>query len=176
MDLSHSVAYHLYKACNPPGAVVAIDVSDDMVNNNLAGVGQVIAKHDAYSLFAKYGVNLVYRQSDTIRVAEANLLPPFSIYLTTALRVIGYLVANPIAMAKVCKHGSLIGIQLIFNCNHRAQNEGHNGFTDKINTPGTQQNRLLAVAGARADEFKAANSLNNAIHDYHHALTDATLW
>ena len=170
MSLQHTIAHILWVNNGSPTEIVV--VIDAMVGASKVDICQAITKYEFLGIFFDFDIPMSFRSSDVLHVVAFLANPGVEPFVTAANKILTYLVANPNMYSRCCANAPFMPMLLTLNALHRHQNVGHNFFTNKVFEPGTQQNRLLAIAGSNVEAFETFIGERNIGHDGLHLLTD----
>jgi hypothetical protein len=166
LDATISYTYEVFAVAagnaNQPLAQAELDLA-------LPIIGRKIAVYELLSFAHACGVNLVFRNSDTIAM-------PVGLDATVVAmphQVRGLFAASPVARAAILSESRYVALCPVANAIHRHGSEGHNWFTRDTNNRRTIAYRACAVAGADAAGMR--QFMMDCGHDLYHFLTHASL-
>jgi hypothetical protein len=166
--LFDNLKYQFWLVQGKPAAAVAVTEAQCMAFLPIAA--RVIARHRIYNMLHAAEIDIRHRLADAIP------LPPNANHAAEFVaRFADRVMTDEYAKGSIATQGQFILNSLIANGIHRAQNKGHNWFSEKgmdsrKNNPTA---RTLAVAGAEAPNFRLY--MEEAGHDGNHSLSDETL-
>lgn len=141
-------------------------------------LGRLISMFELIRVASASKLSPKYRRSDVVRASVYRTMTKANSAMDRALtladKYFGLYCSDPDIRASCLRESKMVILLPLANAIHRQKSDLHNLRTLDLQKPGTVAHRVMAIAGAAKDEFRAFCA--EVGHDLFHWMTDETLY